>query len=44
MSRPLELDEEAKREAEQEVTDIPFRPPDKFNLKIDEEFRKSTKR
>ena len=44
MSRPLELDDEAKREAEREVADTHFRPTDKFDLKIDEEFRKSTKR
>ena len=44
MSRPLDLDEVAKQEAEQEVADISFRPTDKYKLKLDEDFRKATKR
>jgi len=44
MKRPLEQDEEAKIEAENEVTEVSFKREDKYKLDIDSEFRKTQKK
>ena len=41
MKRPLEQDEETKREAENDVEEVNFRRKDKHGLDIDSEFRKT---
>jgi len=41
MKEPLEQDEEAKQEAENEITEVNFKRKDKYGLDIDSDFRKT---
>jgi len=41
MKEPLEQDEEAKQEAENEITEVNFKRKDKHDLDIDSDFRKT---
>ena len=44
MQKPLEQDEEAKQEADNEIAEVSFKRKDKYGLDIDSEFRKTQKK